>query len=116
MESSLKYSEAIRLAGMHFKLSFGYGGDLNETACANSGSCFIAGKHSDSIYNSFKLAGLLVTCPVCGFHNMLGAVVAVCLNDKHRWTFNQIADFVEKVEAVPITTTVPYVAKEMVEA
>lgn len=34
-------------------------------------------------------------CPVCGETNLLTSIIATHLNDKHKWTREQIADWIE---------------------
>jgi hypothetical protein len=47
-----------------------------------------------------KVIGYFTTCPAC--HEFCGEVRRIVshLNDKHRWTREQIADFVEDVESL----------------
>lgn len=110
MEGKLKYSEAIRLGGMHFKQEFGHNGDGITRACANNAAFKMSGDDNNIFIRE------PVACPVCGKVDQLCFIVALCLNDSHRWTFSQIADFVEKVELTQIAPKCPYVAPEMVEA
>lgn len=103
----MKYSEAIRLGSMLGPQGFGVTWERREksTLCANQAAC--EALNVMSIYQVVPHARL-VNCPVCGIERELATTVATCLNDKHRWTREQIADWLvasgndcESATAVP---------------
>ena len=90
----MQYSEAIRLGAMLGPQAFGspYGPD--GAMCVNQGAVIAAGQ---SVCN-MPLAHTMVLCPVCSGRAQLDVIVAMHLNDRHRWPRERIADFVESIE------------------
>jgi hypothetical protein len=98
-ETKLSYSEAIHLGSMLKPQGFGI---LRApgTACANDAARLAVGKErtEELMRCVFTICGLISACPVCGVFRPLGSVVAMCLNDAHRWPLSRIADWVETIE------------------
>jgi hypothetical protein len=106
----MKLSEAIRLGSMIRPQAFGY-------IFSNSGSCALGAVYEASgilafdddvtlleetgqrLDQAFPLLKASVSCPVAMrcFRNGVGETI-VHLNDWHRWTREQIADWVEQIE------------------
>lgn len=88
----MKYSEAIRLGSMLGPQGFGFVGTRvgDGTLCANQAALAALGSASWTDL----LTDATPDCPVCGKPcKHLAGMVAVCLNDKHRWTREEIADW-----------------------
>lgn len=96
-------SEAMRLGAMVTPQAFGLLRD-GEGTCAlgaayvavgllKASCCGIATAHA-----RFPVLATEATCPLCGYIRELDSIVAH-LNDDHYWTREQIADFVETIEA-----------------
>jgi hypothetical protein len=99
----MKLSEAIRLGAMLKSQAFGELGDAIGT-CA-LGAAYEA--RGVSFYGEMDdlppdwyplLVNTRECCPVCGRRDLIGSVIAECLNDAHRWTRERIADWVETME------------------
>jgi hypothetical protein len=101
---SLKLSEAIRLGSM--LKPQGFEGMSGGTSCAIQAAVEAAGGDSDFMYSEaeerFPIIKALPACPVCcgAWHQFTGSEMWALyhLNDHHRWTREQIADWVESVE------------------
>lgn len=107
----IRYSEAVRLAGTMYRQFFGSDG-VGEYACANRGAKLVCGKEALFMPQVFPVAREMVSCPVCGEREELACVVAACLNDRHRWSFSQIADFIATIEP-PESAEAPAAAAEI---
>ena len=102
----MKLSEAIRLGAMLGPQGFGLSKDRegDGTLCANQAAMVALGLVR--IWQH-QTAYLPVGCPACECKGMLGAVVANCLNDRHRWTREQIADWIATLEPQEIAAEQP---------
>lgn len=108
----MRFSEAIRLGAMMKPQAFDVASDGVGT-CANGAACDAIGI---DVYDArgyraaFPFASEpMVACPVCrkaklNYSPTLGGNVAH-LNDDHRWTREQIADWIETIEAQPALET-----------
>lgn len=112
----MKLSEAIRLEGMTLEQSVGVSHDVTKSACALQGAVLMVGRdaveseYCTSICAEWPWAargGVVwyLLCPECTDVRSDAADTIVHLNDHHRWTRNQIADWVETVE--PAEEAVP---------
>jgi hypothetical protein len=95
---TLKLSEAIRLGAMLHPQAFG---QLH----SSEGTCAL-GAAEDA---GFQLASILgknqfYRCPVCGGFGTLPVIIEL-FNDWHRWTREQIADWVEQTVEQPTSST-----------
>lgn len=96
----MKLSEAIRLGAMLKPQGFGHGsGYPHASATCALGAAYEAsdcGAGWASLEKRFPVVNALpLKCPTCGKANP-GMVPH--LNDDHRWTREQIADWVESIE------------------
>ncbi len=92
----MKLSEAIRLGSMLKPQGFGLFFDMDELSCALTAARDAAGDRGwvekyPFLYKS--MACLYPECGECG--SSLAVIIAIHLNDRHRWTREQIADYVE---------------------
>lgn len=112
----MKFSEAIRLGGVHGPQLFGreFDGDDKTASCAFGGAILASGltiepalpgtlslrggspMGSIRVPDHWRVGG--VECPSC-FHRSFLIAIVQHLNDCHRWTRQEIADFVETIEA-----------------
>lgn len=95
----MKLSEAIRLGAMLRPQVFGVTADDVGT-CALGGALEAIGRGHLKYHDSpthWPVAGAVVVHPVQGYDHVLFGV-ARSLNDEHRWTREQIADWVETIE------------------
>lgn len=114
----MKYSEAMRLGAMLAPQAYGVFKDQNGNTCANGAvmeamgvNLIPMGQHFKDwrkTLSSFPEAMIPATCPVCGKHsssyvkyygeqrNGAWGIVADCLNNTHKWTREQIADWLER--------------------
>lgn len=105
----MQLSEAIRLGAM--LKPQGYGALLEDgKTCAIGaacdaigllGQCMADGTFPDSVAQRWPLLeelNVLRTCPTCGMGQFGGGGVIVHLNDSHKWTREQIADWVQTIE------------------
>lgn len=114
MSEQMKLSEAIRLGGMMRPQAFGVFYDrIIDGVCALGAALDVCGalnkdnpidgKQNHFLAERFPIVKALHVCPQCGskghFHEMLIAH----LNDTHRWTREQIADWVESIEHAQTT-------------
>lgn len=117
----MKLSEAIRLGSMIRPQGFGRYWPDGKTSCA-LGAAFEAGglrDHIEQAYNS-DVTGLLPPiwatfldgpqqCPRCSWANEKIPTLSVIthLNDDHKWTREQIADWVATIEPSEASEVVP---------
>ena len=101
----MKLSEAIRLGSTMKPQGFGLGRS-EDVACALDAAYLAQGVAAPDSLNWpaewLPVCQKRVPCPVCGFRKSgplpLVSVIAICLNDTHRWTRERIADWVEVLE------------------
>lgn len=112
--TTLKLSEAIRLGAMLKPQGSGWLHDVErQTTCAIGAALDASGilcNDYDVAYTHFPLLTMPATeCPAaadgrCAYHPIIGVVrgnvadVIIGLNDSHKWTREQIADWVETIE------------------
>jgi len=67
---------------------------------ALGGSLHSSGADTPDLVKHFPdMYAMSANCPECGrFHHYMTGCIALCLNDKHRWTREQIADWVATIE------------------
>jgi hypothetical protein len=114
----MKLSEAIRL-GATLKPQAFDGLDHHGGSCALRAAAEALGLPTDGIYINYNLLRELYPylgkagqpCPVCATKIGLPSDVIGHLNDKHRWTRERIADFVETIEVA--TPAEPIVEAEV---
>lgn len=92
---AIRLSEAMRLGAMMDKQHFG-----DYFLRARSGevlaSCALgAASRGGFTYDPIRILQKQVACPVCGIEARTLRSIIVHLNDHHRWTREQIADWVE---------------------
>ena len=121
----MKLSEAIRLGAMNRPQAFGAFEHRGGT-CALGAACEAIGlsiEVANHAHISERLQSLFpvlrtqrVACPVCGRvqHCSLASLIAD-LNDRHRWTREAIADWVESQEALAEPVTVDAVGQRFAE-
>jgi hypothetical protein len=106
----MKLSDAIRLGSMtvpqHFGTLFLYVDPLDSlsivAACAAGSALFAIGAVEKNLSLMIKdhwpwTADMSVTCPNGDYHQIVCSMI-VHLNDGHRWTREQIADWVATIE------------------
>jgi len=103
----MRLSEAIRLGAMLHPQRFGsYATYRDERGRFCSSNAPIATIAATCALGAASAAGLTTddaidsprfTCPACNWHTQRLALV-IHLNDRHRWTRERIADWVESVE------------------
>jgi len=115
----MRLSEAIRLNGMTLPQGFGADSVVNPNApCAIGGALLAVGKDltaldwmmygENNVYSVFRLewpwiaSVRPVMCPACSEARGGVDYVIFHLNDGHRWTRNQIADWVASIEPLDI--------------
>jgi hypothetical protein len=118
----MKYTDAIRLGATLAPQAFGMSYD-DGAICANAGAFVAAGGSAidqmpDDYHSAVFLHGCWpglrqrVHCPVeCGIESSVCGIAAH-LNDAHRWTRNQISDYLDTVitepsDYQPVTVTIP---------
>jgi hypothetical protein len=104
----VRLSEAIRLGSMLKPQGFG-GTDTPDASCAVRAACDAIGGDAEMPYTTvaarFGVAAKLpAACPECDRKDFFegfgtGLWVVYHLNDRHRWTRERIADWVETIEA-----------------
>lgn len=106
----MRLSESIRLGAMLRPQAFGVTANATGT-CALGGALAaigVAGTYNDAL-DHWPVASLKVQHPIHDYEHVLYGVVR-SLNDEHRWTRAQIADWVATIEAqqapTPIETPV----------
>lgn len=106
----MKLSEAIRLGAMLRPQSFGWQEAVSSGSCAlMAANEAIGNAMSDffGVVNAFPMLNEKRECPTCGEHHELHWIIAMHLNDKYRWTREQIADLVATIEAQAASTVPP---------
>lgn len=107
----MRLSDAIRLGGMASKQAFGKLMAADGATCAIGSACLAVGIETrylmeelippDELNARLPLMSdpCAVPCPVgdCGGYSSVGDLI-VHLNDHHRWTREEIADWVEAYE------------------
>ncbi len=113
----MKFSEAIRLGSTMFKQGFGGFFPTPDSACALGAALAALGlvgrNKKTRIWSEGLLSELPCGCPICNTpreaQETIVRVVAH-LNDVHKWTMNQIADWVEiqenRLEAISVEESV----------
>lgn len=100
----MRLSEAIRKGSVGKAQTRNWLGDGVTVACAMGAALIGAGLVPDSWEQyepTFPLAvGLPGPCPVCERDESSFFYVVTHLNNVHRWTFEQIADWVQAQEAI----------------
>lgn len=106
--SDMKLSEAIRLGAMNRAQAF-FRFFRDDATCANGAALDACGlldmsidaldsRHNFALLGRFPIIGSLPRgCPECGYESY-GEFKIAHLNDTHRWTREQIADWVETIE------------------
>lgn len=97
----LRLSEAIRLGAILKPQAFGHYFYQDGGSCALVAASEAMGvEYSKIDWNVIvKEAGLPLECPECGVRPKHPAgVISLHLNDRHRWTRERIASFVESIE------------------
>lgn len=98
----MKLSEAIRLGAMLKPQGFGVGAFYSSVAtCAMGAALDALGAHSDDwateMCARYQVLSIEGSCPECDkFERVISRIWH--LNDTHRWTREQIADWVETLE------------------
>ncbi len=99
----MKLSEAIRLGAMLKPQAFS-GAQWPEKSCALQAACDALGMDGTDVMPflaKYPWAHRKVTCPACNVMDKpraIHCVIAFHLNDDHRWTREQIADWVATIE------------------
>ncbi len=107
----MRLSEAIRLGATMKPQCYGYfyRGDERTSSCAIGAACDAIGVHPDniSVMQVWPVTTILngIPCPVPGCTRPGGSWMVTHLNDRHQWTRERIADFVELHEPLPILET-----------
>ena len=107
MRPTMTLSEAIRLGSMLGPQIRGHLVGPDHSSCALGAALIAVGLHDrcatcwelkERFKALFPITASLVRCPSCGgSHFSVGGCI-VHLNDAHRWTRGQIADWVETLE------------------
>lgn len=96
---TLTLSEAIRLGAMLKPQGFGL--TFGEATCALGAALEAVGATTQAdwmpVYRLWPITSIRVLNPVCGREMLLGSTCWI-LNDKHKWTREAIADWVEQIE------------------
>lgn len=96
----MKLSEAIRLGAMLKPQAF-HGEPNRPESCAMTAACEAAGIGTGLVSDyieEWPWLGDLGGCPVCRHGGRISYVIACCLNDRHKWTRERIADWVAAIE------------------
>jgi hypothetical protein len=97
----MKLSEAIRLGALLKPQGIATPSGSSKS-CALLAACEAVGQLMTSAVLATEwpeMYGRAVSCPVCdAHHSYLTGCIGCCLNDKHRWTREQIADWVQTIE------------------
>lgn len=99
--SELRLSEAIRRGAMLKPQAFGVTESEGGGTCALGGALEaigITGRRYSAASEYWPIAGAVVANPVRDDYHLLFGVIRE-LNDSHKWTREQIADWVETIEA-----------------
>ena len=87
----MKLSEAMRLGALLGPQAFG------QFITKDGGGCAMGAAIQACSGAAWPVLLTYATCPACGEKNPAGAII-MHLNDDHRWTREQIADWVQTVE------------------
>lgn len=104
----MRLSEAIRLGSMlKPQRQFGNGPLLDDASCAIEAAADAIGwRMGDQMPESWRRVTVPSrACPVCGKERDTARVMALCLNDTHGWSREQIADWVETIEIIQDQST-----------
>ena len=96
----MRMYEAMRLGAMLWPQAF-LTANENGGKCARLSALHAIGKEwEDGFDVENTLAGPVVGCPSCNHITQIGSVaeIIVHLNDEHRWTREQIAEWLEPIE------------------
>lgn len=115
----MKFSEAIRLGAMLKPQGF-RSIAANERTCAFGAAYEAVGiltaflgtkdydRRRDLVYGAFPIIPKLPhKCFVCRAFALPDGVIVTHLNDQHRWTREQIADWIEKIEQQQAQPEIP---------
>ena len=99
----LRLSEAIRLGSMLRPQIFGQISNALGSCAFGAAKESIGDRTPEGFWDperNFPVVGLLPReCPVCGeVEKLRASIISEHLNDRHRWTRERIADWVESVE------------------
>lgn len=116
----MKLSEAIRLGALLNKQKRYLAGDRSKGTCALEAATEALGFNYqvDNYFavcqQEFRLEFMLryVRCPECHEPSQLEYVITFCLNDRHGWTREHIADWVETIEPHEESPCVDIIKKE----
>jgi hypothetical protein len=102
MTPTMTLSEAIRLGSMLGPQIRGHLVGPDYSSCAIGPAMIAVGYHNPptgwEIEALFPITASIVRCPSCGDSHFCLVGCIVHLNDAHRWTRGQIADWVETLE------------------
>lgn len=98
----MKLSEAIRLGAMLKPQGFGLDSvnwPVSEQTCAVGAALHaVSSPIGRDLFKVFPIARDLVVCPACNKRAEHGCCIVAHVNDVHRWSREQIADWVESIE------------------
>lgn len=96
----LKLPEAMRLGAMVEPQVFGIRATAVGSCAVGSAMKAATGSHWGSLGSIWPWADVInPPCPACGLHPVNLGTAIVHLNDEHRWTREQIADWVATIES-----------------
>lgn len=95
--TNMTLPDALRLSGTMYPQAFGSAMDSNGGRCAMAGVTCVTGMTPVELVAAYPILAEDAICPVCGVTEERGlrVLIAQHLNDKHRWSRAEIADFVE---------------------
>ena len=103
-------AEAMRLGAQMGPQAFGVLFNNSGGACAVGAAiagCGMTQRNNPRPFGEyFGVRPDVVVCPACGEHSALFNVI-VCLNDVHRWTREDIADWLEAQEQPSVAIELP---------
>jgi hypothetical protein len=101
----MRFSEAIRLGALLNPQGFGQLMDNGKT-CALGAAFAAIGQIKEIQYGflnwpeEWKWINIKsIQCPNCGDRNKVLWIIAIHLNDRHKWTRESIADWIESLES-----------------
>lgn len=99
----MRFSEAVRLGSMLGPQGFGtqYYRPANTLCVTEAANMAMRGTRDTSVFDIWPELLIDSTCPVCEIQSTLGSMIACCLNDKHKWTREQVADWYERTYETP---------------
>lgn len=95
----MRFSQAVREGAKLKPQGFGdYQSHDGKHSCANTAALDAVGKYGlVDVTEAFpQLSSFDAQCPECGESDDFFVIAAMHLNDRHRWTREQIADWAEK--------------------